>query len=28
VDFAQQMQWLCDTAYPAAEKIRVVLDKT
>ena len=25
-DFAQQMRWLCDTAYPAAEKIRVVLD--
>ena len=25
-DFAQQMMWLADTAYPAAEKIRVVLD--
>ena len=26
VDFAQQMRWLADEAYPAAEKIRVVLD--
>jgi len=25
-DFAQQMRWLADTAYPAVEKIRVVLD--
>ncbi len=26
VDFAQQMRWLVDEAYPEAEKIRVVLD--
>ena len=26
VDFAQQMRWLADEAYPASEKIRVVLD--
>jgi hypothetical protein len=26
VDFAHQMRWLVDTAYPAVEKIRVVLD--
>ena len=26
VDFAQQMKWLVDEAYPAAEVIRVVLD--
>ncbi len=26
VDFAHQMQWLADEAYPEAEKIRVVLD--
>ena len=26
VDFAQQMRWLADEAYPSAEKIRVVLD--
>ena len=26
IDFAQQMQWLADEAYPEAEKIRVVLD--
>ncbi len=25
-DFAQQMRWMADTAYPAADKIRVVLD--
>jgi len=25
-DFAHQMRWLVDTAYPEAEKIRVVLD--
>ena len=25
-DFAQQMRWLCDTAYPTSEKIRVVMD--
>ena len=25
-DFAHQMQWLVDTAYPQAERIRVVLD--
>jgi uncharacterized small protein (DUF1192 family) len=25
-DFAHQMQWLVDTAYPEAERIRVVLD--
>ncbi len=25
-DFAQQMRWLADEAYPSAEKIRVVLD--
>lgn len=25
-DFAQQMRWLSDTAYPKAQKIRVVLD--
>ena len=25
-DFAQQMKWLADTAYPQAQKIRVVLD--
>ena len=26
VDFAKQMRWLADEAYPASEKIRVVLD--
>ena len=26
VDFAHQMKWLVDEAYPEAEKIRVVLD--
>ena len=26
VDFAHQMKWLVDEAYPKAEKIRVVLD--
>jgi len=26
VDFAQQMRWLADEAYPSAQKIRVVLD--
>jgi len=26
VDFAHQMRWLVDTAYPKVEKIRVVLD--
>ena len=26
IDFAHQMQWLADEAYPEAEKIRVVLD--
>tara|TARA_B100000315_G_C14499153_1_gene551493 strand:- start:106 stop:558 length:453 start_codon:yes stop_codon:yes gene_type:complete len=26
VDFAHQMRWLVDEAYPEAEKIRVVLD--
>ncbi len=26
VDFAQQMRWVADEAYPASEKIRVVLD--
>jgi DDE superfamily endonuclease len=26
VDFAQQMKWLVDEAYPAAEVIRIVLD--
>jgi len=26
VDFAQQMKWLVDEAYPAAERVRVVLD--
>ena len=26
VDFAHQMRWLVDNAYPEAEKIRVVLD--
>ncbi len=26
IDFAHQMQWLADAAYPEAEKIRVVLD--
>ena len=26
IDFADQMQWLADEAYPEAEKIRVVLD--
>ena len=25
-DFAHQMRWLADTAYPEAEKVRVVLD--
>lgn len=25
-DFAQQMRWLADAAYPEAEKVRVVLD--
>ena len=25
-DFAHQMRWLADAAYPEAEKIRVVLD--
>ena len=25
-DFAHQMRWLVDVAYPHAEKIRVVLD--
>ena len=25
-DFAHQMRWLADAAYPAAEKVRVVLD--
>ncbi len=25
-DFAQQMRWLADTAYPPADKIRVVLN--
>jgi uncharacterized small protein (DUF1192 family) len=25
-DFAHQMQWLVDTAYPRAERVRVVLD--
>ncbi len=26
VDFAQQMRWLVDTAYPEVAKVRVVLD--
>ena len=26
-DFAHQMRWLADAAYPEAEKVRVVLDK-
>jgi hypothetical protein len=25
-DFAHQMRWLADAAYPEAEKVRVVLD--